>query len=56
LKLWDISKAGKIQSLTKIHAIGRVNPDADSIPAAMGYAWLLRERGEIPSRLRRCGG
>jgi manganese-dependent inorganic pyrophosphatase len=28
----------------KIYVIGHVNPDTDSIAAAMGYAWLLRER------------
>jgi manganese-dependent inorganic pyrophosphatase len=27
-----------------IYVIGHVNPDTDSIAAAMGYAWLLRER------------
>jgi manganese-dependent inorganic pyrophosphatase len=28
----------------KIYIIGHVNPDTDTIAAAMGYAWLLRER------------
>ncbi|HXD11322.1 MAG TPA: DHHA2 domain-containing protein [Anaerolineales bacterium] len=28
----------------KTYVIGHVNPDTDSIAAAMGYAWLLRER------------
>ncbi len=28
----------------QIYVIGHVNPDTDSIAAAMGYAWLLRER------------
>lgn len=28
----------------KIYVIGHVNPDTDTIAAAMGYAWLLRER------------
>jgi manganese-dependent inorganic pyrophosphatase len=27
-----------------IYVIGHVNPDADTIAAAMGYAWLLKER------------
>lgn len=27
-----------------IYVIGHVNPDTDSIAAALGYAWLLRER------------
>jgi manganese-dependent inorganic pyrophosphatase len=29
---------------SRIYVIGHVNPDTDSIAAAMGYAWLLRER------------
>ncbi|MCC6148507.1 MAG: DHH family phosphoesterase [Anaerolineaceae bacterium] len=29
---------------TPTYVIGHVNPDADSIASAMGYAWLLRER------------
>ncbi len=39
--------------LTPIIVIGHVNPDTDSIAAAIGYAWLLRERdgaNAIPSR------
>jgi len=39
--------------MTPVYVIGHVNPDTDSIAAAMGYAWLLRERdGEdaIPAR------
>jgi len=39
-----------------IHVIGHVNPDTDSIAAAMGYAWLLRAHDEIPQRQRRYGG
>ncbi len=37
----------------QIYVIGHVNPDTDSIAAAMGYAWLLRERdgvNTIPAR------
>jgi manganese-dependent inorganic pyrophosphatase len=37
----------------KTYVIGHVNPDTDTVAAAMGYAWLLRERdgGEfIPAR------
>ncbi|KAF0108820.1 MAG: Inorganic pyrophosphatase/exopolyphosphatase [Anaerolineaceae bacterium] len=30
--------------MDKIFVIGHVNPDTDTIAAAMGYAWLLRER------------
>ncbi len=28
----------------KIYVIGHVNPDTDTVAAAIGYAWLLRER------------
>ncbi len=28
----------------RIFVIGHVNPDTDTIAAALGYAWLLRER------------
>lgn len=30
--------------MTSLYVIGHVNPDTDSIAAAVGYAWLLRER------------
>jgi manganese-dependent inorganic pyrophosphatase len=31
-------------SINKTYIIGHVNPDTDTIAAAIGYAWLLRER------------
>lgn len=30
--------------MDRIYVIGHVNPDTDSVAAAIGYAWLLRER------------
>ena len=33
-------------STNKTYVIGHVNPDTDTIAAAIGYAWLLRERDE----------
>src|SRR5512139_941872 len=30
--------------MSRIYVIGHVNPDTDSIAAALGYAWMLRER------------
>lgn len=33
-----------MNTASPIYVIGHVNPDTDSIAAAMGYAWLLRER------------
>ena len=29
-----------------IYVVGHVNPDTDSIAAAMGYAWLLQDQGQ----------
>ena len=39
----------------KIYVIGHVNPDTDSIAAAMGYAWLLRERDQAEAVAARAG-
>jgi manganese-dependent inorganic pyrophosphatase len=39
----------------KIYVIGHVNPDTDSIAAAMGYAWLLRERDGVEAIAARAG-
>lgn len=37
------------------YVIGHVNPDTDSIAAAMGYAWLLRERDDLDAIAARAG-
>ncbi|NMC13934.1 MAG: hypothetical protein GYA34_13765 [Chloroflexi bacterium] len=39
----------------RIYVIGHVNPDTDSIAAAMGYAWLLRERDGTDAQAARAG-
>jgi len=39
----------------KTYVIGHVNPDTDSIAAAMGYAWLLRERDGEDTAAARAG-
>jgi manganese-dependent inorganic pyrophosphatase len=39
----------------KTYVIGHVNPDTDSIAAAMGYAWLLRERDTMDVIAARAG-
>ncbi len=39
----------------RIFVIGHVNPDTDSIAAAMGYAWLLRERDGMDTIAARAG-
>ncbi|MGH2521023.1 MAG: DHHA2 domain-containing protein [Anaerolineales bacterium] len=39
--------------IAPVYVIGHLNPDTDAIAAAMGYAWLLRERAgqnAIPAR------
>ncbi len=38
-----------------IYVIGHVNPDTDSVAAAMGYAWLLRERDGLDTLAARAG-
>jgi len=39
----------------QIYVIGHVNPDTDSIAAAMGYAWLLQERDGVEAIAARAG-
>ncbi len=39
----------------RIYVIGHVNPDTDSIAAAIGYAWLLRERDGLDTIAARAG-
>ncbi len=41
--------------MTRVYVIGHVNPDTDSIAAAMGYAWLLRERDGLDAVPARAG-
>jgi manganese-dependent inorganic pyrophosphatase len=38
-----------------VYVIGHVNPDTDSIAAALGYAWLLHERDGIEAVAARSG-
>ncbi|GAB4536899.1 MAG: putative manganese-dependent inorganic diphosphatase [Anaerolineales bacterium] len=42
-------------SMSTIYVIGHVNPDTDSIAAAIGYAWLLRERDGTDAVAARAG-
>src|SRR5512141_1989349 len=41
--------------MAPIYVIGHVNPDTDSIAAAVGYAWLLRERDGSDAVAARAG-
>ena len=41
--------------MSRIFVIGHVNPDTDSIAAATGYAWLLRERDGADAVAARAG-
>ncbi len=41
--------------MDRINVIGHVNPDSDSIAAAVGYAWLLRERDGSETQAARAG-
>lgn len=42
--------------MDQIYVIGHVNPDTDTIAAALGYAWLLRERDRQEVQAARTGG
>jgi manganese-dependent inorganic pyrophosphatase len=39
----------------QVYVVGHVNPDTDSIAAALGYAWLLRERDGVNAIAARAG-
>jgi manganese-dependent inorganic pyrophosphatase len=39
----------------EIVVVGHRNPDTDTVMAAIGYAWLLRERDKLPARAARAG-
>jgi manganese-dependent inorganic pyrophosphatase len=39
----------------QIYVIGHVNPDTDTVAAAIGYAWLLRERDSADTVAARAG-
>lgn len=39
----------------RIYVIGHVNPDTDTVAAAVGYAWLLRERDGADTVASRAG-
>ncbi|MEN6436779.1 MAG: DHHA2 domain-containing protein [Anaerolineaceae bacterium] len=41
--------------MTSAFVVGHVNPDADSIASAIGYAWLLRERDGMEITAGRAG-
>jgi manganese-dependent inorganic pyrophosphatase len=44
-----------MNSSNPVIVIGHVNPDTDSIAAAMGYTWLLRERDGVDAIAARAG-
>ena len=41
--------------MSKTYVIGHINPDTDTIAAAMGYAWLLNEQHDSPVTAARAG-
>ena len=41
--------------MDRVFVIGHVNPDTDSIAAALGYAWCLRERDGLDAVAARAG-
>jgi len=57
---WNISHPfetgkGLTSFMNEIFVIGHVNPDTDTIAAAMGYAWLLHERDGVGTVAARAG-
>ncbi len=42
-------------NVNSVYVIGHVNPDTDSIAAAVGYAWCLRERDGVEITAARAG-
>jgi manganese-dependent inorganic pyrophosphatase len=46
---------GDRTTIEPVHVIGHLNPDTDAIAAAMGYAWLLRERDGTNAIAARAG-
>ena len=52
----DGSAMDKSAAITPVYVIGHLNPDTDAIAAAMGYAWLLRERDGLNAIAARAGG
>jgi manganese-dependent inorganic pyrophosphatase len=42
-------------ALSPLYVIGHLNPDSDAIAAAVGYAWLLRERDGVNAIGARAG-
>ncbi len=45
----------ELAQASPIYVVGHKNPDTDSICAAIGYAWLLRERDKEDARAARAG-
>ena len=41
--------------MSKTYVIGHINPDTDTIAAALGYAWLLNERDDANVEAARAG-
>ena len=41
--------------MSKTYVIGHINPDTDTVAAAMGYAWLLNERDDANVEAARAG-
>ncbi len=41
--------------MSKTYVVGHINPDTDTVAAAMGYAWLLNERDDAGVEAARAG-
>jgi manganese-dependent inorganic pyrophosphatase len=47
--------ADRPAGIAPVYVVGHLNPDTDAIAAAMGYAWLLRERDGLNAIAARAG-
>ncbi len=51
----EYSITSKNKKADNVFVIGHINPDTDSIAAAISYAWLLNERDGIQTLPARAG-
>ena len=54
-RIWRALNLNREQEMTSTYVTGHVNPDTDSIAAAIGYAWLLKERDGLDVVAARAG-
>ncbi len=55
IDVMDDTQISALDTQNLIYVVGHKNPDTDSIGAAIGYAWLIRERDGEPTVAARAG-